>query len=116
LATNRRQDLDPAFVRRLRFVIEFLPPQTGERLAVWQRALLPRAPNGETIRGEIDFSFLAERLLMTGAEIKSTALGAAFLARAEGAQIGMRHILTAAQREMAKQGQRLRVPLQEAGE
>ena len=29
LATNRRQDLDPAFVRRLRFVIEFLPPRPG---------------------------------------------------------------------------------------
>jgi hypothetical protein len=52
---------------------------------------------------------------MTGAEIKSTALSAAFLAREEGVRISMRHLLTAAQREMAKQGQRLRVPLQEAG-
>jgi len=116
LATNRRQDLDPAFVRRLRFVIEFLPPRTDERLALWERALSPQAPNGESIRGEIDFCYLSERLIMTGAEIKSTALGAAFLARAEGSRIGMRHIFTAAQREMAKQGQRLRVPLQEVGE
>jgi hypothetical protein len=36
------------------------------------------------------------------------------MARGEGVRIGMRHILAAAQREMAKQGQRLRVPLQEA--
>jgi SpoVK/Ycf46/Vps4 family AAA+-type ATPase len=122
LATNRRQDLDPAFVRRLRFVIEFLPPRPDERLALWQRALLPTAPSGETILAEIDFSYLSERLIMTGAEIKSTVLGAAFLARAEGHRIGMRHIFTAAQREMAKQGHRLRVPLslheagQEAGQ
>jgi SpoVK/Ycf46/Vps4 family AAA+-type ATPase len=120
LATNRRQDLDPAFVRRLRFVIEFLPPRPAERLALWQRALPPSAPNGETIRDEIDFNYLSDRLIMTGAEIKSTALGAAFLARAEGNRISVRHILTAAQREMAKQGQRLRVPsaapLREAGE
>jgi hypothetical protein len=115
LATNRRQDLDPAFVRRLRFVVEFLPPRPGERLALWRRALVPRAPNGELICGEIDFSYLSERLVMTGAEIKSTALGAAFLARADRDQISMRHIFTSAQREMAKQGQRLRVPLAEAG-
>jgi AAA+ superfamily predicted ATPase len=120
LATNRRQDLDPAFVRRLRFVIEFLPPRPAERLALWRRALPPNAPNGETIREEIDFGYLADRLIMTGAEIKSTVLSAAFLARAEGNRIAIRHILTAAQREMAKQGQRLRVPapapLREAGE
>jgi SpoVK/Ycf46/Vps4 family AAA+-type ATPase len=122
LATNRRQDLDPAFVRRLRFVIEFLPPRPAERLALWRLALPECAPNGEQIRGNIDFDYLAERLIMTGAEIKSTALAAAFLARAEDEKIAMRHIFTAAQREMAKQGQRLRVPsalpdsLREAGQ
>jgi hypothetical protein len=115
LATNRRQDLDPAFVRRLRFVIDFLPPTPVERCALWHRALPPDAPNGEPILDEIDWSYLSGRLSMTGAEIKSTALSAAFLAREEGVRIGMRHLLTAAQREMAKQGQRLRVPLQEAG-
>jgi MoxR-like ATPase len=114
LATNRRQDLDTAFVRRLRFVIEFLPPRPEDRLALWHRALLPPAPNGEAILDEIDWSYLSERLNMTGAEIKATALGAAFIARSEGERIGMRHVLAAAQREMAKQGLRLRLPLQEA--
>ena len=114
LATNRRQDLDTAFVRRLRFVIEFLAPRPEERLALWQRALLPTAPNGEAILDEIDWRYLSDRLNMTGAEIKGTALGAAFMARAEGKRIGMRHVLAAAQREMAKQGLRLRLPLQEA--
>jgi hypothetical protein len=114
LATNRRQDLDPAFVRRLRFVIEFVTPRPEERLALWHRALLPSAPNGDLILEEIDWAYLSERLSMTGAEIKGTALSAAFMARAEGSRIGMRHLLAAAQREMAKQGLRLRVPLQEA--
>ncbi|HLY57845.1 MAG TPA: ATP-binding protein [Stellaceae bacterium] len=116
LATNRRQDLDPAFVRRLRFVIEFLPPRPAERRTLWHHALPENAPDGQQIRDEVDWAYLSERLAMTGAEIKSTALSAAFLAREEGVRIGMRHILTAAQREMAKQGQRLRMPLQEAGE
>jgi MoxR-like ATPase len=116
LATNRRQDLDPAFVRRLRFVVEFLPPRPDERAALWRLSLPSHAPNGEAIRDEIDWSYLTNRLIMTGAEIKSTALSAAFLAREEGARIGTRHVLAAAQREMAKQGQRLRIPLLEAAE
>jgi ATPase family associated with various cellular activities (AAA) len=108
LATNRRQDLDSAFVRRLRFVIEFLPPRPAERRALWQRALLPTAHDGQAIRGKIDWSYLSERLNMTGAEIKNTALNAAFLARAEDKPIGMQHVLAAAQSELAKQGTRLR--------
>jgi MoxR-like ATPase len=114
LATNRRQDLDPAFVRRLRFVIEFQTPRPEDRLALWRNALPPTAPNGEALHDDIDWSYLSYRLNMTGAEIKGTALAAAFMARAEGTRIGMRHLLAAAQREMAKQGVRFRVPLQEA--
>ena len=114
LATNRRGDVDPAFVRRLRFVIEFLPPRPEERLALWRRALLARSPSGEALLDDIDFPLLAERLQMTGAEIKNTALAAAFLAKAEGGRIGMRHVMSAAQRESAKRGERLRVPLREA--
>jgi hypothetical protein len=113
LATNRRQDLDTAFVRRLRFAIEFLPPRPQERFALWQRALLPA---GAEILGEIDFTYLAERLVMTGAEIKSTVLSAAFLAKAEEDRIEMRHIFIAAQREMEKKGERLRIPLQVAAQ
>ncbi len=107
LATNRKQDLDPAFIRRLRFSVEFLPPRPAERLALWQRALLPAEPE---ILDDIDFTTLAERLIMTGAEIKSTVLSAAFLARAEDSRIGMRHIFIAARREMEKKGERLHIP------
>jgi SpoVK/Ycf46/Vps4 family AAA+-type ATPase len=114
LATNRKGDLDPAFLRRLRFVVEFLNPRPEERLALWQRALLPAAPSGEAILDEIDWSFLAERLQMTGADIKAAALSAAFLARSEGSRIGMRHVLAAAQRELVKHGTPLRVKLAEA--
>ena len=114
LATNRRQDLDPAFVRRLRFVVEFQPPRPEERMALWRNALRLTAPNGEALLDDIDWGSLAHRLNMTGAEIKGTALAAAFMARAEGTRIGMRHLLAAAQREMVKQGVRFRVPLQEA--
>jgi hypothetical protein len=114
LATNRKGDVDTAFLRRLRFVVDFVPPQPPERLAIWRRALPATTPNGEKLLDEIDWDLLAERLTLTGADIKAAALNAAFLARGEGSRIGMRHVLSAAQREMAKRGQVLRLRPTEA--
>jgi AAA+ superfamily predicted ATPase len=111
LATNRKNDLDKAFVRRLRFIVDFLPPGPQERLVLWQRALLPHSPAGEPLLDQIDWSLLADKLTMTGADIKSAALAAAFLARAEGTRIGMRHLVAAAKRETTKHGVVLRVDL-----
>ena len=108
LATNRRGDLDPAFVRRLRFIIDFMPPGPQEREALWRRALPRTSPSGEVITEDLDWPLLAERLAMTGADIKASALGAAFLARAENQPIAMRHVLASAQREMTKHGQVVR--------
>jgi AAA+ superfamily predicted ATPase len=110
LATNRRNDLDTAFLRRLRFVVDFLPPGERERLALWQKALPTHSPSGEPILGEIDVAGLVEHLDLNGAQIKSIALGAAFLARSEGKKIAMEHLELASAREFAKQGLRLRQP------
>lgn len=114
LATNRKNDLDSAFLRRLRVIIDFMPPGPDERLLLWKKALIPVSPGGETILDPIDWDFLAERLALTGADIKSAALGAAFLAKAAGTRVGMEHVLAAVQREMTKHGQVLRTPLKEA--
>jgi ATPase family associated with various cellular activities (AAA) len=110
LATNRKNDLDTAFLRRLRFVCDFLPPGKAERLDLWRRALPAISPFREEILGEIDFQGLAEHIELNGAQIKAIALGAAFLARGEGTKINMQHIELAAAREMSKQGMRLRQP------
>ncbi|HEV2956316.1 MAG TPA: AAA family ATPase [Xanthobacteraceae bacterium] len=108
LATNRKNDIDPAFLRRLRFVIDFLPPGPAERRELWRLSLLPAAPDGGALLDALDWDFLAGKLIMTGADIKSAALGAAFLARAAGTRIGMQHVLHAARREMTKHGVVLR--------
>ncbi|MGA8087124.1 MAG: ATP-binding protein [Terracidiphilus sp.] len=110
LATNRKNDLDTAFLRRLRFVCDFLPPGQPERLNLWQKALPPSSPAGEEILGEIDFHGLAAHVELNGAQIKAIALGAAFLARSEATKITMKHIELAAAREFGKQGLRLRQP------
>jgi SpoVK/Ycf46/Vps4 family AAA+-type ATPase len=108
LATNRKNDIDAAFLRRLRFLIDFLPPGPAERLKLWQLSLLPTAPDGTPLLDTLDWDFLANKLTMSGADIKSAALGAAFLARSAGRRIGMQHILYAARREMTKRGVPLR--------
>jgi SpoVK/Ycf46/Vps4 family AAA+-type ATPase len=104
LATNRKSDLDSAFVRRIRFIVDFLPPGPAERMRLWKLALPERSPSGEALLDRIDWEYLASNLNMTGAGIKSVALAAAFRARATHTRITMPHLLAAARREMAKTG------------
>ncbi len=104
LATNRKGDLDSAFTRRLRFVIDFTQPGVAERRQIWQQALHMNAPDGTELLENIDFEFLASKLNMNGASIKATALGAAFLARSAGTKITIDHVLRAARRELGKYG------------
>jgi SpoVK/Ycf46/Vps4 family AAA+-type ATPase len=108
LATNRKSDLDRAFLRRIRFIVDFVQPGPTERLAIWRRVLPERGPDGSALIDSIDWELLAEKLTMTGADITLAALNAAFAARAEGCRIGMRHVLHAARRELTKHGTVLR--------
>lgn len=105
LATNRKGDLDTAFVRRLRFIIDFAPPSASERERLWRLSLEDaRNASGEPLADGLDWAALARELELTGAGIKSVTLAAAFLARSEGSLIGERHVLAAARRELEKQG------------
>ena len=109
LSTNRKSDLDKAFLRRIRFMVDFAPPGPAERIALWRRGLVESSPAGEALLDGIDFEALAHKLNMTGAEITAAALNAAFLARAQGTRISMAHVFHAARREMSKHGQIIRV-------
>jgi len=101
LATNMKSALDTAFVRRLRFIVDFPFPGVTERKAIWQRVFPPEART----QG-LDFERLA-RLNLTGGNIHNVALNAAFLAaRADGA-ISMRLVLDAARAEFRKLGRPL---------
>jgi AAA+ superfamily predicted ATPase len=105
LATNRKGDLDTAFVRRLRFIIDFAPPSASEREQLWRLALEgATGADGSPLVGSLDWEGLARELDLTGAAIKSAALAAAFLARSEGSVISEHHVLAAARRELGKQG------------
>ncbi|MFB9925204.1 ATP-binding protein [Amycolatopsis halotolerans] len=96
LATNMRSALDTAFMRRLRFVVEFAFPGPVERKTMWQKAFPTRAP----CEG-LDFGRLAQ-LQTSGAMIRTIALNAAFLAAAAGSSITMETVLAAARTEFRK--------------
>jgi hypothetical protein len=96
LATNQKSALDTAFMRRLRFVIDFKFPSERERKAIWERAF-PRSVPAEPL----DFSRLA-RLPATGGMIHNIALNAAFAAAAAGTAVSMPFVLEAARAEFRK--------------
>ncbi len=100
LATNLSQNMDDAFTRRLHFIVDFPMPDREDRERIWRLAFPDEAPFAR----EPDFSFLAERLKLSGANIKNIALHAAFYAAADGAAIEMSHIARAARREYDKEG------------
>ena len=99
LTTNFKQNLDAAFLRRLRFSIDFPSPSVDERLQIWERAFPKQAPLGP----DVDFAFLARRFQLTGGHIQQIALMAAFLA-ALGDAIEMRHIVRATRQQLSKLG------------
>jgi ATPase family associated with various cellular activities (AAA) len=109
LATNRKGDLDSAFVRRIAFIVDFAAPNVVERERLWRLALEGAAhPAGAALVGALDWTALAGQFDLTGAGIKSASLAAAFLARSDGTQIEMHHVLAATRRELEKQGQIMR--------
>ena len=98
LATNMKSAIDPAFMRRLRFVVNFPFPGIAERKRMWQQVFPPKTPTDH-----LDFDRLA-RLNLTGGNIHSTALNAAFLAAHSGKPVTMDLVLEAARTELRKLG------------
>lgn len=100
LATNLRQNLDEAFVRRLQFVVEFPFPDEQYRRRIWQVTF----PRETPMDASVDFATLAREIKLAGGNIKNIAVAAAFRAAAEGVPVRMDHLLHAARREHQKLG------------
>ncbi|POX40257.1 AAA family ATPase [Streptomyces sp. Ru73] len=96
LTTNMKKALDSAFMRRIRFVVDFPFPGEKERAEIWRRVLPAQAP----VKG-IDPDLLAQ-LTVAGGSIRNIALSGAFLAAEEGDHLEMRHMLAAARTEYLK--------------
>jgi ATPase family associated with various cellular activities (AAA) len=104
LATNLQKNIDEAFLRRIDLVVDFPAPGKADRLTLWRRIEQTKAP----LAADIDFNLLAERMELTGAEIRNCWLDAAHQAAHCGRPINMDMILNAVGRELVKQGKPVR--------
>ncbi len=100
LATNLRQNLDDAFMRRVQAVVEFPFPDEDYRCRIWNSMFPPEAP----IAADVDFKLLAHEVQLAGGNIKNMALAAAFYAAGDNRAISMEHLIQAAHREHQKIG------------
>jgi hypothetical protein len=96
LTTNMKDTLDTAFMRRIRFVVNFPFPDALHRAEIWRRIFPSTAPTEG-----LDVQQLAQ-MNVAGGNIRSIALNAAFLAADCGESIRMRHILRAARSEYTR--------------
>ncbi len=100
LATNFLQNIDEAFKRRLRFIIEFPFPDARNRLLLWRSVFPGQTP----VEPDVDWDYLAGQFELSGSGIKNVAVNAAFLAAGAGKAVGMPQLLTALRRELFKSG------------
>ena len=100
LATNVRQHMDEAFVRRMQMIVEFPFPDEMHRRHIWEIMFPREAP----LADDVDLSLLAREVRLAGGNIKNIALAAAFYAAGDGGMIRMSHLIRAARREHQKVG------------
>ncbi|MEM9540314.1 MAG: AAA family ATPase [Cyanobacteria bacterium P01_E01_bin.42] len=101
LTTNLRDALDQAFLRRLRFIVNFPFPKANARSEIWQQIFPEQTPTQS-----LNFRRLGQ-LDVAGGNIRAIALNAAFIAAEAKEPVTMRHILQATRSEYLKIGRSL---------
>jgi hypothetical protein len=96
LTSNLKSALDPAFLRRIRFVVNFPFPDPAQRAEIWLRMFSAQVPCEN-----LDWHKLS-KLNIAGGNIRNIALNAAFIAADAGEPVRMGHLLRAARSEYAK--------------
>ena len=100
LATNFRQNIDDAFLRRLDVVVDFPFPEAADRERIWRLLLPDAAPFDD----DVDVGFLAAQFKLSGGGIRNCSLAGAFMAAEDAEPIGMRHLVRAVALEYGKLG------------
>jgi hypothetical protein len=100
LASNLAGNVDPAFSRRMHFVIEYPLPDPALRERLWRAAI----PKGAPLAEDVDLAFLARQFALAGGDIRVAALDAAFAAAAEDGRIDMARLCRAVSRQLMKKG------------
>ncbi|MCM1983262.1 ATP-binding protein [Lyngbya confervoides] len=107
LATNKKQNVDTAFTRRIRYIIDFPRPDTAQRQRIWQQVLneLCGLQTGQRLASGI--TAIAASVDLSGAQIKNSVLASIFIARRSRAELAMAHLLLGVERELRKEGRAL---------
>lgn len=100
LATNYVNNIDDAFKRRIKFMVNFSFPTPDVRLELWTKILPSDVPCEE----ELDFEFYAEKFELSGSSIKEILTNAAFIAAAGGEKLANRHLIEAIKVNFSKYG------------
>ena len=106
-ATNQRTNIDPAFIRRLRHVVEFPRPDEGQRAILWQRHLHALAGTDAVTRLAPLIAGIAADVELSPAQIKGAAFSARLAAMRGGTALDMPAFLKGIDRELAKEGRSL---------
>jgi hypothetical protein len=105
LATNRKQDLDEAFLRRLRYIVDFPLPDAAERKRIWRQVIPEHADSSE-----LNFDYLAEQFPLAGGNIRSIVFnaclqcadGSALSGKAKRGRLTMPQVIVSVKREYDK--------------
>jgi len=98
LATNFVNNLDDAFMRRMKYILQFSIPNAEIRKEIWYSCFPEQLP----VSSDLDFDYLAEQFAFAGANIKNIVLAASFLAASENQPVNMYHILRSIDNEYLK--------------
>jgi SpoVK/Ycf46/Vps4 family AAA+-type ATPase len=100
LSTNLRSNLDEAFARRLDAIVEFPMPEEPERLVLWEKCLGSSLPRS----ADLDLSTFASSFELSGGNIRSIALTAAYFAAETSQPVDTGLLMRAVEREYRKLG------------
>ncbi len=104
LATNLRLNIDIAFLRRLRYLVEFPKPDAALQLQLWIKLVTALAGERRAKALASALELLSTVTDVTGAQIKFAVLAGLFAARADNRPLDTQHLLTGLDRELAKEG------------
>ncbi|HET7523612.1 MAG TPA: ATP-binding protein, partial [Acidimicrobiales bacterium] len=100
LATNLRANVDDAFTRRLDLIVDFPMPDVELRRALWDRCLTEGVPRAD----DLDLDFCARSFELSGGNIRSAAITAAYLAADGERAVTMLDLVLAVRQEYRKLG------------
>lgn len=100
MATNLSNNIDHAFLRRIRYVVNFTMPDKNIRNQIWKSLFHEELPHDE-----IDFDFLSsDDFAFSGASIKNIMMSAMVKASADQKPLNMQHLMTSVEDEFRKMG------------